>query len=73
MKLLRLIKATATEIRRESMHQLWMSTKNYHTDYLDFAEFLQDSLCCQRELLLTVKVHAMTDAEWEVFKRQQHK
>jgi hypothetical protein len=73
MKLIRFIKATASEISREIAHQLWMSTKNYHPDYLDFAEFLQDSSRHQRELLLTVKVQAMTDAEWEVFKLLHYK
>jgi chorismate-pyruvate lyase len=73
MRLVRLIKAIASEIRVEIMHQLWMASRNLHPDYLDFTEFRQDAGCYQREMLLTIKIQSMSDYEWEVYKQLHYK
>jgi hypothetical protein len=73
MKLIRFIKATASEIRIETKHQLWMAVRNYHSEYSDFSEFLQDAEWHYREVLHSIKVQSMTDAEWEVYKHQYYK
>jgi hypothetical protein len=73
MRFIRLVKAIVSEIEREAGFQLWMSTKNYHPEYSDFAEFLRDARRYHREQVLSIKIKSLTDAEWEVYKQLHYR
>jgi hypothetical protein len=70
MRLIRFIKATASEIRLEIAHQLWAATKNLHPDYLNFAEFLRDAKHHRSEMLLSIRIEVMPGSEWEAYRQR---